>query len=291
MSMEKLEKKQKNIRVLFGWILTVCLCSGLLAGCAFGAGKAKMAVLVLDVGQNAFKVSWKDKGMETIEQAKQANLQNLKEEGRANDALNKFEEATQEASQMQVPEGMEYINAYIEVIREELAEWNEYDYALIYLDEDDIPELVSGRRSYFINVYTFHEGQVFKLIDYWPYGAFGNTGYQYVPYGNNIRNYDADYAGLVMNVSFFKMNENFEIEQICHLQGAREDEEGNYSADVEMSTYYLYEDGSPIEITEAQFDSYLEQYDPGFVEREYIEVEEKDAIEMALELYSMVEGT
>lgn len=207
-----------------------------------------------------------------------------------NDALNELEEAVWEHSLVQLPEEMEYVNAYLEVIRKDLAEWEEYDYALIYLDEDDIPELVTGHTGYYANVYTFHGGQVSLLMDYWPYGAFGNAGYEYVPYKNIIRNYDADYAGLVMYTSYYRANENYEIEEIICLETAWIDEEGHYAVDGSQRCYY-FDEGKQIEITKEAYLSYLEEYESQFIDGQYEYIRgDRDAMEIALELYSMAEG-
>ncbi|MCM1124759.1 MAG: hypothetical protein NC416_19465, partial [Eubacterium sp.] len=72
-------------------------------------------------------------------------------------------------------------------------------YDLIYVDEDEIPELVSGLNGYYVNLYTYEDGTLYKLMDDWAYGAMGNAGYEYAPGDNSIRNYNADYAGAIMD--------------------------------------------------------------------------------------------
>lgn len=55
---------------------------------------------------------------------------------------------------------------------------------LIYVDDDDIPELAVGYTGYWVSMYTYHDGKVSTLMDRWAYGAMGNVGYEYIPRGN-----------------------------------------------------------------------------------------------------------
>ncbi len=52
----------------------------------------------------------------------------------------------------------------------------ELTFDLIYLNDDDVPELVAGVTDYSVSLYTFADGQVYTLADNWGYGAFGNHG-------------------------------------------------------------------------------------------------------------------
>lgn len=88
----------------------------------------------------------------------------------------------------------------------------EFLYDLIYVDEDDIPELVSGRNGYFVNLYTYRDGTLSMLMNHWAYGAMGNSGYDYAPRKNNMRNYNADQAGAIMNTYYMRINERGEME-------------------------------------------------------------------------------
>lgn len=88
----------------------------------------------------------------------------------------------------------------------------EFLYDLIYVNEDEVPELVSGRTGYFVNLYTYQDGTLYGLMNHWAYGAMGNTGYEYSPGKNSMRNYNADQAGLIMNTYYMKINERNAIE-------------------------------------------------------------------------------
>lgn len=85
-------------------------------------------------------------------------------------------------------------------------------YDLIYVDEDEVPELVTGLEGYYVNLYTYRDGTVYTLMDQWGYGAMGNTGYEYAPGKNSLRNYNADQAGAILRTYYMKINEHPEIE-------------------------------------------------------------------------------
>lgn len=92
----------------------------------------------------------------------------------------------------------DYWEAYIYMLHlYEKAFGYEDKYALIYFDDDSVPELVVDINSG-ITMYTFKDGKVYKLIDDWGYGAGGNHGYEYLPKASTIRNYNTDYAGLIV---------------------------------------------------------------------------------------------
>lgn len=88
----------------------------------------------------------------------------------------------------------------------------EFLFDLIYVNEDETPELVSGREGYFVNLYTYQDGTLYTLMNHWAYGAMGNSGYEYSPGKNSMRNYNADQAGAIMNTYYMRINEKNEIE-------------------------------------------------------------------------------
>lgn len=133
-----------------------------------------------------------------------------------------------------VQQADEYMERYEEddIVDSFLERWK---YNLIYLDEDDIPELAYGVRGYWVSVCTYEpaegpekiSGELHTPIEQWGYGAGGNHGYDYLPGENVIRCYDTDYAGSVMNELYWKVNTEYEIETYRYLQMAYLDNEGN----------------------------------------------------------------
>lgn len=110
-----------------------------------------------------------------------------------------------------------YAEAYEAVINLSVMEQGEpldknFLYDLIYVDEDEIPELVSGRTGYHVNLYTYQDGTLYMPMDHWGYGAMGNAGYEYAPGKNSLRNYNADQAGAIMNTYYMRIDEQHAIE-------------------------------------------------------------------------------
>lgn len=185
----------------------------------------------------------------------------------------------------EIPIGMEYVPAYIEIINECIEEYsdNNLTYNLIYLDEDGTPELAVGMQGYWVSLYTYKDGVVYEVMDQWPYGAGGNAGYEYIPYENVICNLNADYAGLVLYESYYMMDENYELNDGFWLMQSYEDEEGNVLFDEsdedydESNWHFYYEDA---EITAEEYDSYCIEG-----EYEYIDTP-MSAPELIKELYA-----
>lgn len=158
-----------------------------------------------------------------------------------------------------------YKQAYIDQIRKCEAE-KENDaaitYDLIYIDEDDTPELVAGVDGYYIRLYTYANGQIYALTDIWPYGAGGNAGYQYIPYKNVVENEDADLAGSIRYYTYWKINDNHELVSYYDADlsvwlfddknGNGMMDEGEYT-EGDNTAYYHY--GDQI-ISEEEFQSY-----------------------------------
>lgn len=161
----------------------------------------------------------------------------------------------------------EYVQAYknvIETFKKEIMNEgnisNDYiAYNVINLDGDDVPELVIGLRGFQANIYTYHDGRVYTVMDKWGYGAGGNSGYFYLPGKNVIRNYDAESAGAMVYTSFYKMNDKYELESYYE----------------EPLTTVYYEDGIMLDppryyygfdqLTKEEFDEYG-------IDGEYVEV-------------------
>lgn len=91
----------------------------------------------------------------------------------------------------------DYAWAYIDVVKdyEEQHPYSTCSYELIYFDEDDIPELAAGVNEYYLSLFMFDQGEVFTLMDDWPYGIKGNPGYEYLPGQNAMRYYYTEQAG------------------------------------------------------------------------------------------------
>ena len=103
----------------------------------------------------------------------------------------------------------------------------------------------------------------------WAYGAMGNSGYDYAPRKNNMRNYNADQAGAIMNTYYMRINERGEMETPMWIESINYmDENGNGMLDEDeeygAGSDYINGDYEPIEgrVTEAEVRMLLEEANP-----------------------------
>ena len=87
-----------------------------------------------------------------------------------------------------------YKDAYAQIVKTFCYADYPLTYDLIYVDDDDIPELVAGTGCC-VSLYSFKDGHACPLMYQWTYGAMGNKGYEYSPKNNVIYNGNADDAG------------------------------------------------------------------------------------------------
>ena len=112
---------------------------------------------------------------------------------------------------------------------------------LIYVDDDDIPELVAGKDGYYVSLYTFKDGHAHCYMHHWAYGAMGNAGYYYSPRKNVFHNTNCDYAGAIQYETFMSIREDGELEEdLCakYIWFQDTDGDGAPSEDEEMSDDY-----------------------------------------------------
>lgn len=142
---------------------------------------------------------------------------------------------------------------------------HEPKYDLIYVDNDEIPELVSDHPGYFVSLYTYRDGTLYTLMDEWGYGAFGNYGYEYAPRKNSLRNLDADYAGAIINTAYMTVNKNFALELVISITSCYfNDIDGDcYPSAEELEseepyevTDYIYVDGKYVLISAEEYEAY-----------------------------------
>ena len=140
------------------------------------------------------------------------------------------------------------------------------EYDLIYLDSDDIPELVAGSTGYWFTLYTWKDGEVYELM-HEGYGTHGRV-YRFEPHQGIIEEnvYDiileekeSDYY-TIYHTTYHKVTEDMEIvEQYELIEEYRED----------VSTYY-YQDTSmaePQETTEEKYASCIKKNLPDIESR------------------------
>lgn len=131
-------------------------------------------------------------------------------------------------------------------------------YNLIFFDDDDIPELVADYTGYYVSMYTYHDGRIYTVMDEWVYGAGGNHGYDYCPRKGSVRNYDTDYAGLILWTTYWTLGEGYELEPVVSIEFLNFiDENGNGRPDGDESETVGYGDKSYIDGVEITLEEEL----------------------------------
>jgi len=125
-------------------------------------------------------------------------------------------ESTVKSSETYTEQLQNFRAAYLDIINS--LEDNDLQYNLIYFDDNDIPELITGKNGFYISMYTYNDGEVYTLMDQWVYGAMGNAGYEYIPGKNNLRNYDNDLAGAICYITYMSINENYSIDVTAQIK-------------------------------------------------------------------------
>ena len=154
-----------------------------------------------------------------------------------------------------------YAEAYTELAKKLIDEnGDKVTFNLVDVDGDDTPELAAGPLGYWVSLYTYADGKVYTLMDYYPYGVSGNIGYDYIPGQNYLHYSSASNAGLIRYDYYMKVNENHELDTIASIEARFfDDKNGNGMADQdELDTYTenakYYKDGE--EITAEEVGSY-----------------------------------
>lgn len=108
-----------------------------------------------------------------------------------------------------------YKKAYAELAKTELSEIEDLRFKLIYVDDDDIPELSIDAPGYHQSVYTYKNGEV-KEIFFGPYGIHGCVGYYYSPKKGVFSTFCTEYAGLMCDDIYYSISETGEVEEDCY---------------------------------------------------------------------------
>lgn len=79
-----------------------------------------------------------------------------------------------------------------------------FSYSLVYIDNDDIPELICGINSYYTEIYTYYGENVEHIFDF-GYGVGGNVGCSTNEKSGYISWDDSDLAGAIHYTGIYKM--------------------------------------------------------------------------------------
>lgn len=136
------------------------------------------------------------------------------------------------------------------------------EFALLYINEDTIPELAVGNTGYCVSLFIYAPGKEYAgikdvnvLMDSWGYGAMGNHGYDYYPYQNIIVNSNTDFGSEV--IWYGEISAEYELVDKYYLCWEYEN-----SHDENSSIIYTY---NAQEISEEEFRSYIIKGETGYI--------------------------
>ena len=183
----------------------------------------------------------------------------------ADETSNTIEE-TIETTAPADPVDYSYEEAYIEVINnfnnyaEYATDGSNRKYDLIFVDDDNIPELVVEDGICMVYLFSYADGEIHTIMDGWPYGAGGNHGYTYGPYTNLIENINSDYAGGCYWIWYGHISENHELVDdpvSRHSQAFPEgtDDVWSYLEKWDGESWYYYLDNN--EVTKEEYEASL----------------------------------
>lgn len=161
--------------------------------------------------------------------------------------------------------GDDVFEAYKKIVEEyECDDKAELRYELVHINEDEIPELIINDPGYFIEGYTYSDGEVRHIMDHWSYGIDGNYGYDYVPYENVILNLDTDMGGALEWVALKKMDDRGSVvdmyEGTLNLRYFDSEPDVFYPDDyilLDTPRYYM----GTTELTQDEFMSYIPDHE------------------------------
>ena len=118
------------------------------------------------------------------------------------------------ASYQEAYEAMSRLNTLENNVERE----GEFKYDLIYVDEDEIPELVVANNGYWVSLYTYKNGRIYTLMDREAYGTHGNDGYQYSPKKNNIKFCQTAYAGAIFCDTYMAISKQYSLDVVAETE-------------------------------------------------------------------------
>ncbi len=167
-------------------------------------------------------------------------------EGQWEDGITEYTEYIYEDAVGNIINTDDWIGAYIDVIVDFDAtdmEYNELKFDFVYLDDDDIPELVVDEWGNWVGVYTYIDGQVHKILDdeYGPY----TVHYDYSPKTGILYMYYYSTLGKIDCISYYKLNGEYAMEEVYIVETHYyEDQNGNL----------LWDDGEGFDTPEIWYD-------------------------------------
>lgn len=226
--------------------------------------KKLWCILIATITVGIFLTACGSRGEDEAEQESRTEEQDELQTETQSDVQVEFQTETQSEQEVKMNHD-NWAQAYLSVI-DELRENRNLDvleFSLLYVNDDDIPELVFGPDGCWVSVYTWQDGQVYIVMDQRP--CLWMRTYTYVPFQNSIKsyvydclNYDDDGYTSRYYEEFYQMAETtYELEYIYGLIMEDIIKYADEAGGMEPSTtYYVEQDRIEREITEEEYNAY-----------------------------------
>jgi hypothetical protein len=139
-------------------------------------------------------------------------------------------------------------DAYVKKIEEIENAYNDVDlkYGLVYIDEDDVPELIVDCNWYWQSIYKLENSKVVEISEGDAYGTHGSSGYSYIPKKNIIIRYVTGNDGYYYEI----YNKNLEMQYsvFCSSEGKLMYYKGNSEKEITSEKFdeLSYQNQNPI---------------------------------------------
>ena len=160
--------------------------------------------------------------------------------------------------ELNASQGEEWKKQFIEVVDEKAEENQEYRYSLVYIDADNIPELIVDLPGNYLSIYTFSEGESILSFDKGPYGVGGCVEYCYDP-SCNLLCYFSQNGPSDFSYTYLEMKDDITIREKYSIAARCLDEAGNVIDDngnPDSWKYYYSDENGQKEISKEEFDQY-----------------------------------
>lgn len=104
---------------------------------------------------------------------------------------------------------------YEDVVKAYEKEYGSLKYGLVYVTEDDVPELLVNLQDYWISLYTSVDGNLYAIMEQAAYGTWGRT-YTYREKEGLINSYVYSFEeGIQVNhEECYRINEDYKLEEL-----------------------------------------------------------------------------
>jgi ABC-type glycerol-3-phosphate transport system substrate-binding protein len=135
-------------------------------------------------------------------------------------------------------------------------------YDLVFIDDNNTPELVVTDSRGWITVYAYEGGKIVNALgedERWPFGIAGNAGYEFIPKKNVVFFRSNEFAGMIRDYAYFelkgtKLEQSYVLSEV-HFNDDKNDRTPDENDEfLEEATAYYKDDKK---VSEKEFNKYL----------------------------------